>query len=110
MVTACRVPTLARSRYHGSADRFLRGETVKERFVALAAAGILAAGFIIPAATPAYAGDETGLSTTDATSVATGDATGSSAPASVVATPDPAPSGTADAAAEPVVKLEILKR
>ena len=83
---------------------------MKERFVALAAAGILAAGFIIPAATPAYAGEETGLSTTDATSVATGDATGSSAPASVVATPDPAPSGTADAAAEPVVKLEILKR
>ena len=83
---------------------------MKERFVALAAAGILAAGFIIPAATPAYAGDATGLSTTDTTSVATGDATGSSAPASVPATPDPAPSGTADAAAEPVVKLEILKR
>mgnify|MGYP006190158273 CR=1 FL=1 len=84
---------------------------MKERFVALAAAGILAAGFIIPATTPAYAGEQaTGLSTTGTTSAATDDATGGSAPASVLATPDPAPSGAADAAAEAVVKLEILKR
>ncbi|SDQ27526.1 hypothetical protein [Arthrobacter crystallopoietes] len=84
---------------------------MKERLAALAAAGMLTAGFIIPGATPAYAGEQvTGLSTTDTTSVATDNAPGGSAPASVLATPDPAPSGAADAAAEPVVKLEILTR